>query len=200
MPVITFNEKTCTVTCTPKDKLTDLAMSLEFMSNNYLGRGVNCWDVNISKVDSGCIVYSSTKQASGRLQISQVTKLGDAVKQGVLPRNLQGSFHLGQGYSPVQDGQNKLYSKKSDEFFETIIESKDVNPQIQLSVMSYGFADMMTGLFALGVKEFKYQIAQAASQLYMKHNLSDWQIVAYFRQTGNDYNVEGTVDSLPDSP
>ncbi len=208
MPSISYSEKSCSVRCKDTDKLTDLAFALEFMSNNFLGRGVNRWEVKFVKMplsnfnpDGGCSVIATTSQPSGKMLISQVARLGEAVRQGVIPRILRptDSFHLDDKKIVfANDGQNRrLFSTKTEGLTESFIESQDVDPNIQLSILSYGFADMMTGLIALGVKEFKYQITQAVSQLYIKHNLSDKQLLAYFQQEdGNDYDIEETVASL----
>ena len=198
MPSVTFDQESCTVVCSPDTKLTDLSFSLEFMSNNFCGRGVYRWSVKREKsADGGIVVVGKAMSKSGPLQMSQVTQLGSAVEQGLIPLDLRkDELFMPEGPSLAQDGQN-LRRKMSYSKSESVIEGHEVNPNIRLANLSYGFADMVTGLFAIGVKEIKYQLAQRTNQLYIKHNMSDERLIRYFQQEGTDYNIEATVGTLP---
>lgn len=197
--VLTYDQDNVSIFCPPGTKLVDLSFSLEAMSNNFCGRGVYRWAVKRSRgEDGGCIIIGKALCKSGPLKMSQVTHLGSAVQQKLIPMNIPSNelfVFAGMSDRLARDGQNLRRMFRSDT--ESVIESHDISPDLQIASLSYGFADMMTGLFALGITETKYQISRMTSQLYIKHNLSDERIIRYFEQQGNDYDIESTVETLP---
>lgn len=198
--VFTFDQESCTVVCSPDTKLTDLSFSLEAMSNNFCGRGVYRWSVKREKAsDNGVIVTGKALSKSGPLKMSQVTQLGSAVEQGLIPLDIPTPELFGfeqMGPKVARDGQN-LRRKMSYSKTESVIEAHDINPNVRLANLSYGFADMVVGLFAIGVQEIKYQLALKTNQLYIRHKLTDERLIRYFQQEGTDYDIESTVDKLP---
>lgn len=207
MPTLTFTPESCNIVCEPTTVMTELAFSLEFMANNFTGRGVYRWSIDRMKGDDGtCIVMGKSLAKSGPMQISQVATLGSAVQQKIIPFNIQttDSFVLGEEKPVMTDGQNRLGRRlfnrpgkaNPDGWTESMIESKDVNPEAQIAVLSYGFADMITGLFALGVRHAKYQFSRMTTQLYLKHMMDDEKLVRYFVKDGEDYPITMKVSDL----
>jgi hypothetical protein len=209
MNSITYGESNVAIVCLPGSSLPELAFALEFASNNFCGRGIYRWDVERERGESGaCIVNLVSLMPDNKprpLKISQVAQLGGAVQQGIIPATLplKESFRFDKE-SPrlAKDGQHrqrKLFSFVSPDvgWAESIIESHDIDPHQTLSTYSFGFADMVVGLFALGVKNLKYQMTRGTTQLYIKHKLTDEQLIRYFQANGNDYPIGWTVEKLP---
>jgi hypothetical protein len=207
MENISYSTSSCHIVCSADSLLPELALAMEFISNHFMGRGVYRWSIERDKnTDGHCVVEAQSLMAPSEmpkiLQISQVAPLGMAVHNKILPYNipLKESFLFGANTEPLAyDGQNRrrLFCSQSEDWTESIIESRDVNPTVQLSMLSWGFADMTVGLFALGVRSLKYQISQKTSQIYIKHKLDEKRLCKYFQSQASDYNIASTVGKLP---
>jgi len=205
---ISYTQSNVSVVCPPSTPLPELSFALEFVSNNFCGRGIYRWEVERTRGDDGsCHVNAVSLMPDDKprpMLISQVAQLGGAVQQGVIPANipLRESFRFEKDEPKLaRDGNHrrrKLFSFSSPDvgWAESIIESHDVNPAITLATFSYGFADMTVGLFALGVKNIKYQITRGTTQLWIKHKLTDEALIRYFQAEGNDYPLGMTVGKL----
>lgn len=203
MPTVTFDRDSCVIACPPDTILTDLSFSLEFMANNFVGRGVYRWSIDRIKADdNSCVVTGRALSKSGPMQISQVATLGSAVNQKIIPFDLRPEDTFLFKEKPIMtDGQNRLarhlFGKANqDGWTESMIESHDTDSNMQLAVASYGYADMLTGLFVLGVRHAKYQFSRKTSQLYIKHMLDDKKLVGYFVKQGEDYPISMKVGDL----
>lgn len=195
-----FSADSCTINCPPQLILTDLSLALEFLAENFIGRGVYRWSLDRLKGDDGqCLILAKAMSPSGPTKISTVMTLGVAVREGFLPRNLKDNElfpRFNQTPTLAKDGQNRKFDE-NDGWQESVIEAHQCDPHGQLSVMSYGFADMCVGLFNLGIRHIKYQISLNTSQIYVKHKIEEYKIVNFFRQKGMDYPIEAKVISLP---
>lgn len=208
MNSITYGENNIAIVCLPGSPLPELSFALEFASNNFCGRGVYRWDIERDKGESGAAIVNLVSlmpdDKKRPLQISQVAQLGGAVEQGIIPAKLQPteSFRFDKENPRLaKDGQNRQkklfnFTSKEEGWAESIIESHDLSLYTTLATFSYGFGDMIVGLFALGVRHLKYQITQKTCQLWIKHKLTDEQIVRYFLDQ-KDYNIGMPVEKLP---
>lgn len=77
----------------------------------------------------------------------------------------------------------------------SIVESYDLQPEIPVTLLSYGLGDMFTGLFALGVNYVKWQVSLKMVQLYIRHSLTDDQLTKFLIKSG-DYNIRQKVSAL----
>lgn len=209
---ITYDSDSCAIGCQHGTGLTELAFALEFACNNFVGRGI--YRMAVERPARGnkfsqAFVKSLMPDEFRPMLVSQTILLGDAVKQGVILSDIpiKNSFRFGienmtEIVKSLGDGQTRfgtarLFSSNVSGWAETIIESKDISPDQQMSIYSYGFADMVVGLFALGVRDIKYQITQKTCQLYIKHKLPDAKLIDFFRQEGSAYPVNMLVEKLP---
>lgn len=205
---ITFDDSKVTITAPFQAKLPDLSFALEFASNNFAGRGIYRFSAERRVQGPATVIeIKSLMEPKPRpMVLSQVCSLADAIRQGIIPRDIRSgdSFRLDiedRKFNAAADGQHrqrKLFNFSDKEgWVDSVIESVDISPSIPLAVLSYGFADMTTGLFALGVKNIKYQFSQKTSQIFIRHKMSDEKLIAFFRQEGNDYDLNMIVGKLP---
>jgi hypothetical protein len=205
---ITFNDSKVTIVASAQTKLPDLAFALEFAANNFAGRGIYRFSAERQKHGEATVVeLNSLLEPTPRpMLLSQVCSLADAIRQKVIPQDILPTDTFlnqlqDQPIKPAADGQNRQrtlfnFSDKGG-WVDSVIESVDINPGMPLAVLSYGFADMTTGLFALGVKTIKYQFSRKTSQIYIRHKMPEEKLIAFFRQEGNDYPLDMTVGKLP---
>lgn len=193
-----LNQQHCTVTLAGNSPLTELSFGVEIVASHYLGRKVSRFECKRSKLDNGdCRLEFTALQPSGPIVISKVMNVRDAVSQGFYPRDISESFLNESAFSAMaQDGQHRHrgFTSKSDNLTTSVVES-DTNPNTTLALLSFGLGDMFTGLFALSVKDVKWQGSVKKTQLYFKHNLSD-QIVKEFLTSRQDYDLNRKIKTL----
>src|ERR1051325_2663083 len=113
---IVFDQQSVDITIEAGDNLTELALALEFVANNFLGRGVYSWQVSRSKLRKigHCILNATTLVKSGPPIFSCVASLKTTVDNGIIPAKLKEkeSFAFGLRSNEVVDGQHRIYSHK----------------------------------------------------------------------------------------
>ena len=207
--LMNFDLVSCTATISPESSLTEISFAVESAVSHFLGRGVNRFDcTRIRSQDGACVLNFKALKRSGFMQLSRVATIECAVQSGLLPGQIPASekFQLEEtGFEKVvTEGQHKhgfligpkLAGRKRDgSNCTSIIETCDLRPELPLSVLSYGLGDMFTGLFALNCNYVKWQLSQAMSQLYIRHNLSDERL-AKFLVSNSDYDIDRKVSTL----
>jgi hypothetical protein len=179
--------------------LTDVAFAIEAVCSNFLGRGAYRFELTRQKRDNGnCVLEAKALVESGPVKMSKVASVIAAASQGVFPFTLDSDFKKSEP-GIVSEGQHQyfgFYGRKDKDSATTVIETRDLEPNTPMSMISYGLADMFTGFYALGVKYLKWQGSLGQTQLYLRHNLTDQQIREYLLST-KDYEVQQLVSKLP---
>lgn len=171
--------------------LTEMSFALETAISHFLGRGIYIYSVTRSKSENNCIVELQANCTIGLMQMSNVASIGSAVNAGLIPNKCLQDFREEQ--DKVLDGQNQ-YQKTTGKNI-SVIEGKNLDKNVQLSTISYGLADMLTGLFYLGVNYAKWQYSIQSTQLLFRHDLTDNQI-QQFLKSKQDYPLREIVSKL----
>lgn len=190
---VNYKPDSATIRVEPKEVLTELSFGIESVANNFLGRGVYRFEFTRYKGDRGeCLVTAKALCPSGPPRLSQVSQLGMAVKEGIIPRDIPLSDQFQKSILVAQDGQNVVGG-----WTESIVENEYVRPDLQMCVISYGLSDLVTGLFALGVNHVKWQGSLRRIQTYIRHKMDQERLLRYIREQGNgDYDINMKVEKL----
>jgi hypothetical protein len=193
----------CIITIPGETLLPDVSFGIESVVDYFLGRKVARFDCFRTKLPNGdCRLEFNALKKSGKMAISKIMSVGNAVSQGYFPQYILDSecFLNEPGFqSSVEDGQHRHIGMVSKSLHSgqtvSIIETPDIRPDIPLCHLSYGLSDMFTGLFALGVKYVKWQASIQKTQLYVRHNLTDEQLKKYLTSS-QDYDLTQMAKEL----
>jgi hypothetical protein len=166
--------------------LVELSSIVSYMIDDYLGRGVYRFDFLRGIKNGDCVLESNALCDWKPLVFSSVTPLSRAVKEGVVPRNLSEE-------EIFQNDKTNLDSALGP--YESIIDSHLEHQNLPLALISYGLSDLVTGLFALGVRYVKWQGSGLRTQIYVKSKLTEDEIMSYLK-TPVDYDVNALVKTL----
>lgn len=202
---INFDTVSCSATISSDSPLTEVSFALEIAISNFLGRGVHRFDCSRTREENGdCTLTLRALCHSGPIQLSKVASLENAAQSGLFPRQLiKEDFKLEKETDQLIAGgqfkhQSVSFKKKANENQNlSIIETIDLDTKIDLAVIGYGLSDMITGLFALGIKYVKWQGSIKKTQLFVKHSLTENRLQQYLRDR-QDYNVNQKVGMLSD--
>lgn len=185
-------------------KLADVSFGIEATVNYFFGRSVYRWSLERASIpQKRFIMTASALCTPTEMVMSQVAPVGMAVKSGTMPfRFKQDELWDREGRSSkdnwLPDGQHRLGSTYMEgDHNVSIVHAKEVNPNIPLGHLSYGLADMITGLFFRGVKQVKWQGSLSDTQLYIQHHMSERELLKYLATESNqqnpDYDLKMTV-------
>lgn len=203
---IHYDEVSCSACVEHQAPLTELSFAIEIAVSNFLGRGVHRFDCSRTREENGdCTLTLRALCHSGPIQLSKVASLENAAQSGLFPRQLKikEDFKLEKETDQLIAGgqfkhQSVSFKKKANENQNlSIIETIDLDPKIDLAVIGYGLSDMITGLFALGIKYVKWQGSIKKTQLFVKHSLTENRLQQYLRDR-QDYDVNQKVGLLSD--
>lgn len=194
-----FSLQHCSAILSGEAPLTEVSFAVEAAVSHFIGRKVNRFECKRSKIASGnCHLDFSALKLSGPMAVSKVMTVQSAADVGVIPFAIgdTDNFLAEDAFPKVTDGQHRhgCFSKLENNLVSTVIETK-ISSGSSLSLVSYGLADMFTGLFALNVSHIKWQISLQKTQLFFKHNLSDKQINDYFASK-IDYDTTRKIKTL----
>lgn len=196
---ILFRPDSAKIIVSPDSDLTEVSFSIEAVLSNFLGRGVAAFEFNRSKLgDKSCVIDAKSLVPSGQMELSKVGNIGYAVTNGLYPRTLKMDF-LADKERIAHEGQNRLTkyfaSMKREKFTESVVVSRDFDPRVPLTHISYGLSDMFTGLFAMGVNYLKWQGSMKESQLYVQHTFSEEKLHQYLL-AAQDYDLRRKASTL----
>lgn len=199
---IDYELTTCKAVLSEESELPEMSFAIESIISHFLGRGVARFECIRTKNDNNSctLQFNSLCAKSGSMQFSKVASIGHAVAQRIFPRNINANERFQEKElhnTLLEEGQHRHsdLSKLFSNSIFTIIETKDLNPSIPLSVLSYGLSDMFTGLFALDVSYLKWQGSLRLMQLYVRHNMLEEKLHDYI-QSKKDYDVKRKIGTL----
>jgi hypothetical protein len=204
--LISYDLDSCTASISADSTLTELAFAVESAVSHFLGRGVNRFECTRTRQENGnCVLNFKALKKSGSMKFSKVASLGSAVDAGILPKNIPGheNFQMEEGFDKViSEGQHKhgtaIVGRKKEadgSTWTSIVESFDLNPELPISLLTYGLGDMFTGLFALNCRYLKWQVSIKKTQLYIRHSVS-CETLKRFLVATQDYNITQKVSAL----
>lgn len=207
--MINYSPENVAVLIDANATLTEVSFAMESVTGYFIGRGVSGFEcIRSSGQQGNCILSIKPLSKAGPMEISKVGTIAYAISQGLFPEDIPASqlFQVEHDFEKsISDGQHKhgtmkkqvslLGSKKEGKDTVSIIESFYLKPDLPLTVLSFGLADMFTGLFALDCEYIKWQGSLKKTQLYIKHNITE-EALKRFLMSNHDYDINRKVSSL----
>lgn len=199
---IEIDQKNVTVTVSGESPLTEVSFGIEAALSNFLGRRMTRFECRRSKAMNGdCILEFTALCPAGPMLISKVMSLRDAERQGLFPVTFpeQNSFLNEPGapfHNQVLDGQHQHRGiTQTPDGQTSVVENQEINPDFTIAGVCYSLADMLTGLFALGVNYVKWQGSVKRTQLCIRHKFDQKKLHDYLRAR-QDYDLARKAKTL----
>ena len=182
-------------------KLADISFGIEATVNYFFGRSVYRWELTRSMLTRERFLMTAIAQVEPtEMTMSQVAPVFYAVENGIMPKRFKpDELWDRDGKSSndrwLPDGNHRLGTAFTvGDHNVSIVHAKMIYEDMPLGHLSYGLADMITGLFFRGVESVKWQCSQEDTQLYICHHLTDTEIWEYLLEEEKpDYDLTMTI-------
>lgn len=186
------------ISCSPDTFLTEYSYGIETAINWFFGRGVYKLKIERSKVDRNQVVTVTPLSKPREFTFSQVCSIGTLVSEGFWPRDLSEDERWrvpNENRNEIRDGQHRIWRSDNE---CSIIQSFGKSPDTPMAIISYGLADIATGMFWHGAKWVKFQGSLGTTQIITDKGFASADALAKYI-LGDDvgYDVKQKVSALP---